>query len=84
MSGPLEKTSDQGLDDIFAVAALRIMLAHEVSRGRPVIVGQLALAVQEDVLGSGPVVFITHSPLESKSVRCRLSYTIIFKSNGIR
>ena len=68
MSGPLEQTSDQGLDDIFAVAAPRLMLAHEVGQGRPVIVGQLCLAVQEDMLGSGPVVFITHSPLESKSV----------------
>ena len=68
MSGLLEQTSDQGLDDIFAVAAPRIMLAHEVGQGSPVIVGQLRLAVQEDVLGSGPVLFITHSPLESKVV----------------
>ena len=68
MSGPLEQTSDQGLDDIFAVAALRIMLAHEVGPVRPFIGAKVALAVQEDVLGSGPVVFITHSPLTSKVV----------------
>ena len=66
---PPEQALDQGLEAVIAAIANLLVLTHEVGHGCPVIVGQLGLAVEEDVpvepFGPGVVRSIIESPLES-------------------